>query len=206
VEPQQTKNEIAKRMNFWIQVGTYYQNDLPKEIVRLYALDTLEFTIEQLAAAFKVWRKDQSNVGKLPLPGHLDCILNPQRNPKDAANEAANNALMAMKKFDPYGWEPKGTALEKYPTFEDYVRTQFGDLSMAIIEKVGGPRRLRDQINATGSHETLRAQLRDLGLALYNTAEKGLLDAPPGLPSSKSEQVNSLIESTIKKLPGGSEK
>jgi len=202
VEPQHTKNEIAKRMNFWLQVAAYYQNDLPKEIVRLYALDTLEFTLDQLTAAFKIWRKDQSKLGKLPLPGHLDCILNPQRNPKDAANEAVNNALVAMYKWDPYGWDPRGTGLDKYSTFEDYVCGEFGELALFIIAKAGGARKLRRQIDSSGSYETLRAQLRDLGLAMYNTAEKGLLDAPPALPSSKSEQVNSLIESTIKKLPG----
>lgn len=198
-----SKDHLNKLAQFWTQVAAYYRaSSVVDETIKLYSLDCVDVSLDQMVVAFKIWRNDQQLGHKMPLPLDLKTILNPQRNPKDAANEAANNVLVAMQKWDPYGWDPRGTPLEKYSTFEDYVRVEFGELALLIISKVGGARKLRRQIDSSGPYEALRAQLRDLGLALYNTAEAGLQDAPPALPSSKSEQVNSLIESTIKKLPG----
>jgi len=167
---------------FWVGIGEYYQKHFTENQVRMYTEDTEHFSVADLNRAFTVYRAENKFP---PLPGDLTAILKPRIDEKSEALEAVSLIWEAVARF---GW----------PNGKD-ARAHIGELGWKVVERFGGWTTVCDQADSDGG--ILRAQMRDLAIAMQSRAKAGLNDTLPSLPGPTIDRR--VLDLVAKALPVG---
>jgi hypothetical protein len=160
--------------------ASYYDAVLGDDVVRMYAADLKDFSIEEIKAAYQVYRNDPKNT-RSPLPAQIKVIMKPSSSARGEAIELANKLSVAVEKHDNY-WA-------KYPAFEKEFLETLGQTAWDIVQSRGGWVRFCEQY---WSHDRGQffAQLRD---QIENTLSGKRTQALLG------GAVQALIESSVSK-------
>ena len=157
----------------WFKIGRYYDRILNDEQIKMYAEDCQQYSIEQLLDAFHVYRRNPYNQ-KVPLPSQLITIINPDESQKEAAQEAVSRIWQAIGQF---GYtNPSG------------AREFVGELGWAVVTRMGGWNSLCCEQATIRDAGIIRAQMRDLAVAIYDRTKAGRVD-PPRLPEQRENNL-----------------
>lgn len=170
-------------------IAEYYEKTLTDNQIVMYASDLAEFTVEEVRRAWDQYRKGQES-DFFPRPNKLIAILKPPMDEKSEALEAVSRIWDAIARF---GW----------PNGRD-AKTYIGELGWKVVERFGGWTTVCDTADSDGG--ILRAQMRDLAMAMQTRAKAGLTDTLPSLPGVDLARVGydrRVLDLVAKSLPGG---
>ena len=161
-----------------LQNAALYDAQMNEMKLALYAQLLKDVPIRECARAFHHFANEKGR-RFLPMPADILDFLDPKRDPKIEAREAASRVIEAISKFG-------------YPSPEK-AKAYIGELGWRLVERFGGWQTLCEQTGVDMNVNTLLAQMRDVGEAMSTRYEKGYGDEAPSLTENK-KHIQSLIE------------
>src|SRR3990167_4029052 len=138
----QKQIELAK---WWVQVYQYHQTQIVKENALIYAQDVVDFTFDQLSAAWAKWR---GNNRKPPMPYDLIKIADPKPDDDFVAREIAARIVGSVPKLGyPNGSEAR-----------DYI----GEVGWGVVQRMGGWSYVCETMGVSTDPSTFQAQAREI--------------------------------------------
>lgn len=150
--------------------------------IQWYANSLKHLNPEEVLKALREYGRT-TKVQKLPTPALIVELMFPKLNPDNEARDAASRVVKAVSLF---GYiDPEG------------AKRYIGELGWETVQRFGGWTYICENLGSNLNMNTMFAQMRDVAIAMYDRAQKGVT-SPPSLPTSG--KVLELAQSVIKKL------
>lgn len=172
-----------------LAMTAYYGQQIPDEVIAMYAEDLSDLPIEAVRHAMSELRRDPK-VTRFPLPAVIRDRIQPADTDEMNAQEAVSRVIQAVGRF---GWT-------NGPAAREFV----GDLGWKIVERDGGWQTVCQSLNEENLG-VYRAQWKGLALTLLRRAKLGLVDGP-SLPVGPGGGLQPLFGSVLKQLDEGGKK
>ncbi len=195
-------------------LAIYYGEQLPDEVLAMFAADLREFSLAAVKQAYETLRRDpRTPTNRLPRPAAVIALLKPAATPEDAARDVASRIARCVSKYGLWnGWSPfdptaagmttvyDGANNARYHTQREAMRSEIGELGLLVVDRKGGWAKVCQAFEAGASFA--QADVRELAKTLYTLAQAGTLHQLPALPEPKiTNQVGALMQGALKSLP-----
>jgi hypothetical protein len=170
---EQNKTELFK---FWLNVASYYRQNIPDETIKMYVYHCRDFSIEEIRAAFEK-HCESSEAKFFPLPVVLKNIIRPPFDEEAEANEVVAKIISCMKPFK---------------SSQD-ARETMGELAWSVVQGVGGWSYLGSQ---PPPDSFAQRDMREMAKSKIVRAQQGRADEKPALPGSNRLQIPSQTNET----------
>lgn len=140
------REELNRVAQAFALVASYYQRRVDDPVLRMYAEDVADLSIDDVLRALNAYRKNPKN-RTMPLPANIREIINPVETSDGQAREIAARIEGAIVKF---GWSNS-----------DLAREFIGDVGWEVVQRYGGWSHVCQSHGVTIQPATFHAQVRD---------------------------------------------
>lgn len=165
---EQSKNDFVK---FWLNVASYYRQNIPDETIKLYVYDCREFAIEEIRTAFEKHRTS-AKAEFFPVPAVLKNLARP---PID--DEAEAHAAVARIQ----------ACLSPFKSAQD-AREYMGELAWEVVKAMGGWRWFGEN---PPPNSFVQRDMFEKAKAFLIRARQGRTDVAPSLGYTDRPQIAS---------------
>lgn len=160
-----------------VATALYYGQEIADSALALFVEDLEDLPFPQIVQALKEIRRDPKTT-RLPLPAVIRAKLNPEVDERSQAVMVSNSIWDAVGKF---GWPNP-----------DRAKAFLGELAWTTVERGGGWLNICQDANQS-EPSIMKAQIRDLAVAVIQSAKSGQLHRLPELPKPENK-VAQLIQ------------
>lgn len=161
-----TRDEKSKITQLYAVTAAYFRQQMPDEVLKLYAEDLAEHPYDDVFRALNAYRKDPKN-RTVPLPSQIIAICRPDVDPLAYGREVAGRIVKAIGLF---GWPQPANA-----------RAFIGEEGWRVVEERGGWMTFCQQHGVEIDPNAFAAQARDR--IADQVKAKGVSQGLPALPA-----------------------
>lgn len=187
---QSDQKDFTKRKMWWVQVYEYHKEAIGEARATLYAKDTQTHPLDDLNAAWVVWRRDRA-ILKPPMPANLLQIIENRLDDETQAQLFAQNLWHCVEFYSKRSEPFESGAIQ-------WIEKNIGAIGIEIIHVLGGWKSVWSASNRYKSEISIGAW-RKMFLALIKKSQ--IEGRPVAMPSiGESKKVLTLLESKIKTI------
>lgn len=181
---------------FVVAMAAYYDKTLSDDVVKFYAADLEDLSIEEIKAAFKKYRTDPKN-NFAPRPAHLRAIARP---PVDDRSVASDLVQTITAKIRRHGYNWGGLChYDGHKSLSDAIKAEIGELGHEVICRWGGWKKLHDDFWGS-NYGTFEAQLREFIESTIRLSKAGALRKHHSLPEPAEKKTERITAKGALKL------
>lgn len=188
------EEEFLRNLNLLAKVSDF---ELDKEVLSIYDQKLSTYGYENVNKALKDIFFNRGARDPFPSIAEIVKSVNCEVTSRCQSDNVASIILTTFR-----SWKTRYCDNEK---FEEWFIEHNGELTWAVVQKMGGYRVLYEEWNYSKNLGMLRAQIRDVATSVIELAKRGQLHTPPALPAavSNNDQLNQLVGNTIKTIGDG---